>query len=81
MSAVNEKSKRDWERRADAKGALVPADWETHSTHVTIVCGSCGTRFKRNLTFGLDDPIFICPNGGCGKKNFVPITYDVRRKG
>lgn len=79
MKEPGENEKREWERRATAKDAIVPEYWEVFPTHVLIVCGSCHVEFKRNLVLNVNDPTFVCPNEGCRRKNFVPITYDLKR--
>lgn len=78
MTKPTAENEREWQRRAIAREAIVPEYWEVFPTYVLIECGNCHTEFSRNLIPNVNDPTFVCPNEECRKKNFVPITYDLK---
>lgn len=73
----NEK-KKEWEQRAKLKNAIVPKYFEVFPNKVDIICGKCGTSFKRALIMNLDEPTFICPNEECRARNWIPLKFDLK---
>ncbi len=69
--------KAEWQQRAAKKNAIVPAYFEVFPNRVVIVCGSCGRRFVRNLVPALNEPTFVCPEESCGKRNWVPVRFEL----
>ena len=70
--------KVEWQRRAAQKDAIVPDYFEVFPTRVIIVCGSCRRRFVRNLVPSVNEPTFVCPESSCGKRNWVPVRFELR---
>ncbi len=69
--------RREWQRKAARKNAIVPSYFEVSPEAVFIICGKCKTQFQRNLIPYLNEPTFICPKSSCKAKNWVPVTYEL----
>lgn len=68
-----------WQAKASAVGAVVPSYFEVFPDHALILCGCCQTQFTRNLIPNRDEPTFICPDGNCKAKNWLPVYFDKKR--
>ncbi|RME60376.1 MAG: hypothetical protein D6780_03495 [Candidatus Dadabacteria bacterium] len=73
--AFNPNKRREWEERARRKNSIVPSYFEISPEKAIIVCGNCGKKFSRNLVFGVNEPVFVCPTKGCNARNWLPVTY------
>lgn len=78
MTEVPAWKKREWTLKAQKKNAIVPAYFEVFVDKVIIDCGHCHTRFQRGLIFGLNEPVFVCPENSCHARNWVPVTFELK---
>ncbi|MGI6523739.1 MAG: hypothetical protein ACOX2O_00360 [Bdellovibrionota bacterium] len=76
MTEPSPQKKEEWRLRAAQKNAIVPKYFEVFPTKVIIECGACGKRFVRNLIPNLDEPVFVCPESACAKRNWVPVRFE-----
>jgi hypothetical protein len=65
----------EWRLRASKKNAIVPEYFEVYTNKVDLVCGKCKHSYTRPLVFGIDEPVFVCPNYNCNTRNWVPVTF------
>ena len=77
MNQVPEHKRREWQRRAAKKNAIVPEYFEVFVNKVVIICGNCKHHYQRALVFGVNEPVFACPNNECKARNWVPVTFEV----
>jgi len=78
MSDVSPEKMAEWREKASKKEAIVPFNFEVSPYKASIVCGECRREFSRNLIFGLDEPVFVCPD--CRARNWVPVRYKIRNR-
>ena len=76
MDESSAETKARWQQLSARKGAVVPGFFEVFPDKVLIRCGKCGREFVRNLVHGVEEPVFVCPQAGCGTKNWVPVYYN-----
>jgi len=73
MNEPSPAKKAEWKERASLKNAIVPKYFEVFPQKVILECGLCSKRFVRALIFGIDEPIFVCPE--CSSRNWVPVRF------
>jgi len=78
MLVQNRDKRREWQRRAARKHAVVPRYFEVTPTYAVIHCGKCTVVFQRNLIMNVNEPTFICPNPACKARNWLPVRYQMQ---